>query len=103
MKTKRAINQDRPQRRHELEVIYGHDLFEDGTVIRWYKCFGDPEDDPVFTYIAIKVGYDNWYSSGEYLSWASILFAIDDENTLQHEGLLEVAVEWREHDNNPPF
>lgn len=88
--------------KQELLGYYGEDVSHlDGTVIRLYKQFNENEEP--FTYVAVKVGPDNWYLNGEYRTWTGILLFLDKDNILMHGNLIDKATAWEEVDSAPPF
>lgn len=82
-------------RSKELEAAVPPDEFEEGTVIKFFKQF--EEDGQLFTYTALKIGKSKWFTDGNYFTWRTLLFKIDQDNIYDLVGspdLVQVAQVW---------
>jgi hypothetical protein len=104
-KTNKQLAEEKRKRRLILEVVYGQDNFEESTVVRFYKAYDSPEE--VYTFLGMKINEDTWAvglkDGMQYWTWMDMLLFLDEDNLLEHEGLLEFATGWEEYDNQPPF
>ena len=89
------------KKRRALLSYFGTDEYPDGTVLRLFKCFGNPETEKVYTYVAIKLENHQWFLEGKYMGWSEILLFLDKENSLDWEGILQFVEEGDWHDHNP--
>lgn len=81
-------------RSKELEAAVA-DEFEEGTVIKYYKQF--EEDGQLFTYTALKIGKAKWFTDGNYFTWRTLLYKIDQDNIYdltESPDLVQVASVW---------